>query len=193
MNRKSIWTGFLVALVMVSVSAAALGSGVSIEPSADTSTDERIPYRNYGSANTLMAYNSPGPMDRYIWLKFEIPEDAEINKATLKLKYMYSRAVGGDAVYGVFNCTDDAWTEKELTWRNQPTFGEEALDTAVAEGWAYNGDPLEFDVTSEVNTQVDDGDYTITFVVKSMEDAHCDYIQAFSKEQPGYEPCLEIE
>jgi sugar lactone lactonase YvrE len=164
-------------------------------PIDDSYTDQRIPYRNYGTATTLWAYHKPAPMDRYMWLKFDLTclSGYDITSATLHLHPRSSRASphSCDPVFGVHYSADDSWDETTITWNNQPGFNAIPEDTVTN---PVRCTPIEFDVTNIVKSEVAPGTQYISFVIKSEEHCYSDYLCAYSSEHPdeSLRPYLEI-
>lgn len=151
-------------------------------PTDDSYTDQRIPYRNYGTATTLWAYHKPYPIDRYMWLKFDltgVPADAT---ATL---YLHPHSSYGsprtcDRIFGAHFCSDDSWDELTITWNNQPGFNAAPEDTVTN---PVRCTPIAFDVTSVAQTEAA-GDGILSLVIKSEENCYMDWLAAYSSDHP---------
>lgn len=165
-------------------------------PTDDSFTDERIPYRNYGRANTLWAYSTHNKyckFDRYMWLKFDLSEISPdtVESATLVL-HVYTS-------WGFFNPADrefgaylgeDGWDELTINWLNQPAILSGPEDTVVAPA---SFSVIEFNVTEMMKQEADD-DGILTVVIMSEGKCLFDYLSAYSKENPeNLRPCLHIE
>lgn len=165
---------------------------ISIYPTDDSFTDERIPYRNYGSANTLWVYNSSG-WDRYMWLKFDLSDvdAAALSSATLKLHTVTSSGTprSCDRVFGV-HLGEDGWDETSINWNSQPGMAVDPEDTVTN---PPNFSVIEFDITDAVKSEAG-GDGVLTVVIKSEEKCLTDFLSAYSKENPeDIRPYLEIK
>ena len=167
-------------------------------PTDDSYTDERIPYRNYGKANTLWAYsthNKGGHFDRYMWLKFNVEgvNPATLTSATLTLHTVISSGVprSCDRVFGAHLGEDDAWDELTIKWMNQPLPFVAAPEDTVTN--PRNFSEIEFDVTDIVRGQAE-GDDILTVVIKSEDMCLTDYLSAYSRENADeLKPYIEIE
>ena len=165
-------------------------------PTDDSFTDERIPYRNYGRANTLWAYSTHMKyceFDRYMWLKFNVTEISPdtVESATLVLHVYTSWGFfnPADREFGAYLGEDD-WDELTINWLNQPDILSGPEDTVVAPA---SFSVIEFDVT-EMMKQEADGDGILTVVIMSEGKCLFDYLSAYSKENPeNLRPCLEME
>jgi hypothetical protein len=165
-------------------------------PTDDSFTDQRIPYRNYGRANTLWAYSTHNKycqFDRYMWLKFDVTEISPetVESATLVLHVYTSWGFfnPADREFGAYLGEDD-WDELTINWLNQPAILSGPEDTVVAPA---SFSVIEFDVT-EMMKQEADGDGILTVVIMSEEKCLFDYLSAYSKENPEeLRPCLHIE
>ena len=165
---------------------------VNIIPIDDSFTDQRIWYRSYGSANTLMAYNSTR-WDRYIWLKFDVSEvsAAAVTSAILKLHVDTSWGMSSpeNREFGAY-LGEDGWDEMSINWSNQPGMVADPEDTVIS---PMNGSVIELDVIDLVTSEAD-GDDVLTVVIKSEEMYSSDFLSAYSKENPDeLQPYLEIE
>ena len=65
-------------------------------PTDDSYTDQRIPYENYGFATTIWAYYKPYPIDRYMWLKFDLTGISIVKSATFYLHLHSSEGTPSD-------------------------------------------------------------------------------------------------
>ncbi len=163
-------------------------------PTDDSYTDQRIPYRNYGTATTLWAYHKPYPIDRYMWLKFDLTGVSTVTTATLHLHphSSYGSPRTCDRIFGAHFCSDDSWTETTITWSNQPGFNAAFEDTVTN---PMRCTPVEFNVTSIVQSEIAAGEQYISFVVKSEENCYMDWLCAYSTDHPDQDlwPYLDIE
>lgn len=152
-------------------------------PTDDSYTDQRIKYRNYGTASTLWAYNKPYPIDRYMWLKFDLGGIPSGATATL---YLHPHSSYGsprtcDRTFGAHFSSDDTWDETTITWNNQPGFNAAPESTVTN---PVRCTPIAFDVTSIVQSEIAAGEQYISFVIKSEEHCWMDYLCAYSSDHP---------
>ena len=142
---------------------------IALTPTEDSQVCEGYPSYTYGSKSYLYVESAASSyMDERAWLKFDlstIPTGASVTSATLKL-YAW-KASGGDMETGVYGSDDDdTWTEDDITWNNQPSFGDTALDTVTL----VNGSTkvwYEWDVQSFIESELS-GDGVASMVVKPV-------------------------
>jgi len=108
------------------------------------------------------------------WLKFSlshIPCDAAFANAKLNL-FLQSRIGTEDYPIGVYCSENDTWSEKDLTWNNQPNYAEtpiDIIDSPESPGMFVEGNWYQWDVTSLV-VQTIEGEGNLTLVLQQVNE-----------------------
>jgi hypothetical protein len=125
------------------------------------------------------------------WLKFDLRAIPSLDNVVRAKLWLYSYGIAGiGAVVKVHAVDNDAWDERTLTWRTQPSIGGVLDLRAVFEsGWH------SWDVTSFVRTQFL-GDNIASFCLVDLgEYVTPDHAAYFTSKEAGFEnqwPYLEI-
>ena len=160
------WLAGFLAVFLASSTAEAFE--YSIHPSDDAYVSTMTGYaKNYG-VNYLYLSDSSGLLS-YAYLRFpldQIAENEEIDTATLKMYALYGFRSDINVYYVAF----DDWTEKTITWYDQPLdyATPVKLDSAFLD-YAYTN--IEFDLLKNsqwpISSDIDDGYLTIMLSVDS--------------------------
>ncbi|MBO9699477.1 MAG: DNRLRE domain-containing protein [Sporocytophaga sp.] len=135
----------------------------------DAIVSSYFPETNFENSKTLNAVLWRKDRNRYIekgYIDFDlpnlIPSDAKIKKATLKLfadtvnqideGYLPKGHYEADYLPWEINIVTNTWTEKDITWINQPEASIEALE--IFNGAERNDQAFLIDVTSYVDEKV---------------------------------------
>ncbi|EMS70126.1 glycoside hydrolase family 9 protein [Ruminiclostridium cellobioparum] len=118
---------------------------------------------NYGTESTLAVKGDPDPgYSRRALIKADLSKFTKATAASAVLK-IYNSSANSSTSVKVYGLSEDKWTEKAVTWANQPgTKGAVLIGTLdlAAEGW------YTIDITSYVNSQLA-GDKTVSFVLQN--------------------------
>lgn len=135
LNRRRPATVISVALAALAASllSAPQASAAAVEeyrsPSADTYVSQQYPNSNYGTATTMLV--SPSQSVGYIAFDTRIPAGATLTRATLCLTPTATSSTGDRLrVFAVPGAV--GWTERGLTWNNQPSRSSTVLVTSAA-------------------------------------------------------------
>jgi hypothetical protein len=168
----------------------------------DAYVNASSPDTNYGSETTLcVAANSEKD---FTYVKFDltsIPSGAYIISAKLELylsdttgSFYYYLFGGNDDAIGAYHCSDNSWTEPEITWNNSPA---SALSPEPTSSWSFGmsytkGNYKSWDVTSDAKTAFSSG--TLTEALKFQFKSESGDGQAFFHSKEGSnKPKLEVE
>jgi parallel beta-helix repeat protein len=159
--------------------------GVRQEPTDDSIIDNGQPNTTFGDA-TLLRWkrNASGSIQRVAYYKFEVPDAAEIEQATLHLsaKLTANNPVDASYEFAVMGVADVSWTESDLTWANAPVTdadGAEHVGSFVMAGPLDEVTDVMVDVTDYVRAQESDA---VTLIVLDTigQDGNVD---SYSKER----------
>ncbi|MHA2150262.1 MAG: DNRLRE domain-containing protein, partial [Candidatus Thorarchaeota archaeon] len=95
----------------------------------DAPVTESSPDTNYELSNLLDCSNASGDLSRS-WLKFNLthlPNSLHFTKATVNL-FTVSGVGSADYPRGIFISENDSWTEKTITWNDQPEYNSIPAD-----------------------------------------------------------------
>jgi len=152
-------------------------------PIADAYVEEGHPTSNYGTQTKIIARScdtgtgSNGQMRGF--LKFDIssiPAGATITGAKLRLHgYYITEYIKNVSDVQIRQVTDDSWVESSINWNNQPAYGSVLSNIILLDNDSWAGShPIdnwyENDVTSFVKTQFDNGDTTISLMIRCMQE-----------------------
>jgi len=152
-------------------------------PIADAYVQEGYPDTNYGTQTRIIARScdtgtgSLGQMRGF--LKFDIssiPAGATIMEAKLRLHcYYITEYIKNVSDVQIRQVTDDSWVETSINWTNQPAYGSVCSNIILLDNdsWAGNhpvDNWYENDVTSFVKNQFDNGDTTISLMIRCMQE-----------------------
>jgi len=152
-------------------------------PIADAYVEEGHPTTNYGTQTKIIARScdtgtgSNGQMRGF--LKFDIssiPAGAMITEAKLRLHgYYITEYIKNVSDVQIRQVTDDSWVETSINWNNQPAYGSVLSNIILLDNDSWAGShPIdnwyENDVTSFVKSQFDNGDTTISLMIRCMQE-----------------------
>ncbi|WP_127490753.1 CBM96 family carbohydrate-binding protein [Paenibacillus glycanilyticus] len=101
---------------------------------------------NYGTESAMLLKEGGSTFNRRIFFKFNVASLGINNSAKLRLNFTDAGAAAEPlTIYAV----DDAWSESELTYANQPLYGSAISASSVGGGNGW----YEWDVTSYVEQQ----------------------------------------
>lgn len=141
----------------------------TFKPSDDSFTHEGNPGSNFGNNAAIRADSSPA---KIIWLKFSVGNlPAPVARARLQLYANNAGPKGGD----LFLVSNNGWSERRITWNNQPPIDGPSLGTmdSVSAGSWY-----EWDVTSAV---AGNGTYSFALTSSSADGVGYNSSEAGSK------------
>ncbi len=137
-------------------------STVTIAPEADSYVrGGSSASNNYGTATSLQVKDSSNnSYKRRAYLRFDLGNmSGSITSATLRVKVSY---VESSSTTHLCNfVSSDSWTETGINWNNKPSYGSQLdSETTVSVGnW------VEFDVTSQVSTEIS-GDDNFSCIIR---------------------------
>jgi hypothetical protein len=161
---------------------------------ADTYVNASSPDTNYGTSDSLcVAANSE---QDFMYLKFDLtslPSGANIISARLEIYLSDTTgsfyAIPADTV-GAYYCSNNSWSELEITWSNKPVFASEPTGT-WSFGMFYQVNSYKtWDVTADVETAFSSG--ILTEVLKFKSKTGNGYVFFHSREGSS-QPRLEVE
>ncbi|MFW9966335.1 MAG: DNRLRE domain-containing protein [Candidatus Thorarchaeota archaeon] len=125
-----------------------------IRVSDDAPVSESAPDTNYELSNLLDCSNASGDITRS-WLKFNLthlPNNLQFAKATVNL-FTVSSVGSADYPRGIFMSENDSWTERIITWNNQPEYSlipADVIDSPASPDMFDVGFWYEWEITEEV-------------------------------------------
>jgi parallel beta-helix repeat protein len=152
-------------------------------PIADAYVQEGFENNNYGTQPKIIAISNDtgfgmnGQMRGF--LKFDIssiPAGATITGAKLRLHcYYITDYIKNVSDVQIRQVDNDNWTENGITWKTQPAYGIVCSSIILLDNDSWAGShPVdnwyENDVTSFVQNQFDNGDTTISLMIKCMQE-----------------------
>jgi hypothetical protein len=159
-------------------------STLTTYPIADSYVQEGYLNSNYGTETKIIArsrdYPGTGGYGQMRgFLKFDIssiPAGAIITEAKLRIHaYYITDYIKNVSDVQIRQVTDDTWIETSINWNNQPAYGSVLSNIILLDNdsWAGNH-PIdnwyENDVTSFVVTQFDNGDTTISLMIRCVQE-----------------------
>jgi hypothetical protein len=196
-----IFASFSATSYLPQVAATYVGptESATIYSIADSYVNASSPDTNYGSDHQLYVNASSTDLSpNFIYVKFiltSIPQNAFIVSANLSLwisdsnNLYYSIGGTGDTI-GAYYCTDNSWTETEITYNNKPAFDAAFTDywevgVLISEGYK------SWDITGDVETALPLG--VLTEVLR-FSNKNNDYGWAvYQSSEATNKPKLEIE
>jgi parallel beta-helix repeat protein len=158
-------------------------STLTTYPIADAYVEEGHPDANYGTQTKIIArsndtgFGGLGQMRGF--LKFDIsgiPAGATITEAKLRIHcYYITDYIENVSDVQIRQVMDDSWDETSIDWNNQPAYGSILSNIILLENDSWAGShPIdnwyENDVTSFVQNQFDNGDTTISLMIRCMQE-----------------------
>ena len=161
---------------------------------ADAYVNSSSPDANYGGVDHM--YVGANSEQDFAYVMFDLsslPLDAYIISAKLKV---YLSSTGGDIYWypadtiGAYYCSDNSWTELEITWNNKPSFNTDPTDT-----WSFSilysvKVYKSWNITEDVRTALPSR--TLTEVIK-FESKTGDGYAVFHSKEGANKPKLEVE
>ena len=165
----------------------------TLYPTADSLVYQLYPDGNYGDNPALEVFTRIYDCNERTFLKFDLsslPAGAVISLAKLRC-YCYSIAnlVAGVTDVQARRVSDDSWVELEITWTNQPDYGDVEDTKVPAVGW------VEWDVTSFVQAEWA-GDKIVSICLRCVQETYDETARGSryrSKEYDAEDPELYIE
>ncbi|MFX1271555.1 MAG: DNRLRE domain-containing protein, partial [Promethearchaeota archaeon] len=155
-----------IAVVSTTLSAAPGYEVAVIRISDDAPVLDSTPDTNYEQSNLLDCSNASGDISRS-WLKFNLthlPNNLHFAKATVNLFTVYGSG-SVDYPRGIFMSENDSWTEKTITWNNQPVYNSipaDVIDSPASPDMFDVGFWYTWEITEEVvQTMEQDGILTL--------------------------------
>lgn len=165
----------------------------TLYPTADARVAEVSPDSNYGTLTYWTVRTRTVESNMRTFLKFDIsglPAGAVISLAKLRSRcYSINNLVAGVTDVQARRVADDSWVETEITWNNQPDYGDVEDTKVPAVGW------VEWDVTSWVQNEWA-GDKTVSICLRCVQEDYDGTLRDsnyYSKEYDGLDPELYIE
>ena len=161
---------------------------------ADGYVNSSSPNSNYGGEGNM--YVSANSEQDFAYVMFDlssIPSDAYIISAKLSL---YLSSTGGDIYWspadtiGAYYCSNNSWTELEITWNNKPNFNPEPTDSWSFSIIYYVEVYKSWNTTEDVRMALPSG--KLTEVIK-FESKTGDGFAVFQSREGPNKPKLEIE
>ncbi|MCS7131748.1 MAG: DNRLRE domain-containing protein, partial [Hadesarchaea archaeon] len=194
--RAEALVALLLASLAVSLVPQISGSqplqAIALSPTDDAEVRELTPGSNHGLSAVMWVRSFPG-RDRRAFLRFDLsslPPNAIIVEAKLHLYCQV--AVGADLLVQARAVRDDGWSERKITWSNQPPHGE-VLDV-VKITKCHSRRWYSWDVTDFVREQFS-GDGVASLCLRAAEEDFCGSDGFRSKEHgvPSTRPYLEVK
>lgn len=171
----------------------------SISPTDDNWVRDTDPDLNAGFQRTLrVGYDEPQGGHYYSFLKFDLSGITDSNFAFARL-YLH-KATGNDSIdLGVYEVTDDNWTEDTITWSNKPAIGALLADYGSTDSGnciAASAMLYSIDVADSVKASLRAADNLWSIALKDIPGTTnvTTYSTVESKETItiGFEPYLQI-
>jgi len=173
----------------------AIGSTtVTLYSTVDAYVNSSSPETNYGNVDSM--YVSANSEQDFAYVMFDlssIPLEANIISAKLKI---YLSSTGGEIYWypadkiGAYYCSNNSWTEHEITWNNKPSFSSQPTD-AWSFGIVYTVEVYKsWDITADVRAALPSG--ILTDVLK-FETKTGDGYAVFQSSEDTNKPKLEVE
>jgi hypothetical protein len=173
----------------------AIGSTtVTLYSTVDAYVNSSSPETNYGNVDSM--YVSANSEQDFPYVMFDlssIPLEANIISAKLKI---YLSSTGGEIYWypadkiGAYYCSNNSWTEHEITWNNKPSFSSQPTD-AWSFGIVYTVEVYKsWDITADVRAALPSG--ILTDVLK-FETKTGDGYAVFQSSEDTNKPKLEVE
>jgi hypothetical protein len=173
----------------------AIGSTtVTLYSTVDAYVNSSSPETNYGNVDSM--YVSANSEQDFAYVMFDlssIPLEANIISAKLKI---YLSSTGGQIYWypadkiGAYYCSNNSWTEHEITWNNKPSFSSQPTD-AWSFGIVYTVEVYKsWDITADVRAALPSG--ILTDVLK-FETKTGDGYAVFQSSEDTNKPKLEVE
>ncbi|PYY28390.1 DNRLRE domain-containing protein [Paenibacillus illinoisensis] len=162
---------------------------ISIPPNKDAFVRESIPKLNYGTEQDLYAGFNTNLNERYrSFMGFDlntIPPDQIIKQAHLKIYHELSNTpIQKVEIYEV----DSNWTERGITWDNQPQPTNKVAEFEVGNAGGY----LFVDITKLVEDWYENNNVNNGFVIKLQDESQVYYKRFYSRES-RHSPSLVVE
>lgn len=187
--RKTLLFFTLIVLVLSStyfIPSSNATTTLTLNPIADVHVESANPNDNFNHLDVLSLVNCSLGRD-IVYIRFnlsDIPRNVKIISAKLKLKTYYINA--NFTVYAHF-CSNNSWSESELTWNNRPDFSSVVSDTVnvshvnVWHNWT---------ITQDVQSALDGGQ--LTEVLDCSYTSEFKWVSFYSRES-AYKPELLVE
>ncbi len=173
-------------LYNVAASPAIGSMTTTIYSVADAYVNSSSPDTNYGDMDYI--YVKKNSEQRFTYVKFDlssIPSDANIISTKLKL---YLTDIGGyTGNINTYYCSNNSWTELEVTWNNKPDFSSEATDENYFGMIVFVNRYYSWDVTADIQEALSQGNLTEVITRKSSGYAK------FQSKEGAHKPKLEVE
>ena len=159
----------------------------------DAFTEAQYPDTNRGQNSYLLTRNLDITTNysRQTWLQFDLTGNNLTNTPNIVVglyKDAYTPTNGATEV-GIFDVSDNNWTESSITYNNRPNgVGSTPIATQSisTEGWVY------WDVTSHVNAAMAQGRRIFSFMLKNTGGNAGEYISFVSSEGSANKPKFVI-
>ncbi|MEL7267138.1 MAG: Ig-like domain-containing protein, partial [Planctomycetota bacterium] len=147
------------------------GTNMAYRAVDDAWTDAQAPFNNYGISPFLRSDSVP---QRYTFLKFDVSDLPGVAfGATLHLHVDNIEFDAQDSRHSLHLVENDAWSESNLRWSNQPVIG-----ASITEWTPQPGQDVAIDLRGVVADAISHGDPTITLAISSNAQRHVDYVSS---------------
>ena len=159
-----------------------------LTPVRDATVRESVPHFNYGVEQDMYIGFSSSLSERYrSFVEFDltqVPTGKNIDSAILKIYHdKYNTSLESMEVLQV----SEEWTEKGITWANQPTLNTLVATQSIDQINGY----IEFDLTNLVQDWYDGSVYNGGLALKAQDETVQSFIHMYTREST-YPPILEV-
>lgn len=162
-----------------------------LNPTDDSTVNQYDPSGelfNYASSYSLIVCAGSGNAER-VFIKFDLSSIGDPSKVLFADLYIYQKESAGDPITVEVRKVDNTWSESEITWNNQPSYGEVIETKQLQDGWN------QFDLTDYVKERLE-ADKILSICLKSVDENRetwLNYSKFASKESSENNPYLRIE
>ena len=159
---------------------------LTFAPIADSLVDGSHSGKNFGVVPVLATNASPQDgLGTNTFLKFDLSGVTSASSTRLRL---FGTAASGAPLVTVYAEDTNSWTERELTWDNQPTAGSRVVTVPVGRNAQY----WQWDLTDLVRAQLAAGQRTLGLKLQN-DAASSDPAYFISREAPFKKPQLIVQ
>ena len=131
--------------------------------------------QNFGDFPNLLIYGGSDQNGSFFYnifafIKFDlssIPVDSSLDSATLKL--CTTPTAINETTVAVFFCPVDSWTELGITYKNQPPFDTNPLDTITIKNQGLESHSYSWNVINACKTAWKNAEKKVSFVIKNTD------------------------
>jgi hypothetical protein len=156
----------LAILCVLCFSGVAAAKVQVVIPSDDSYVDAIDTNANFNAIVLVSGRDDGIPVQRQVYLKFQLPAAGTITKAELRIPFFDCLATDNAIIeHDVFFVSDDNWLESTLTWSNRPAEGANTGVAYFTGPGCEAGSDLVGDVTALV-VQEAAGDGVVSLMVR---------------------------